>query len=378
MCRRHSNTEGPSVFSKCDDSLSANEEGGMIQDEDASRSSSANEEDRSVQEESSFRSASLGSSSNSTPTPDQSITVAVSSNTETESPPSPSKPYLGGYRNKLTGVEYHHAKVQTNPAPWKYNTERFERDVQTAETKTVDQQTVKDNWTQVQVRGIYLPTIEEKIIEPSDNYISVDTIQEHKLKAVITIQRYWRRWLARKALAELKVAALKQVLWDKEEEWLMHKEEMDWFNELQERRLSPRTKDDFLLLFGDLKKWWQNQKAFIEMRKDGAAKKAEMCMVLDDEVLHLEGIENLKQKAHVMNIYDSRNRFLEETGKPKIWKAYKGEIAVETAGTLKGRSLHQLYVTLCVDSLTVEQRVDALMTLKETIKKGIRIIKTGR
>lgn len=38
------------------------------------------------------------------------------------------KKYLGGYRNKLNGKIYHHAMVQTEPPPWKYNSAlRFNR-----------------------------------------------------------------------------------------------------------------------------------------------------------------------------------------------------------------------------------------------------------
>lgn len=30
------------------------------------------------------------------------------------------KPFLGGYRNKATGVIYHHVSTQTIKPPWKY------------------------------------------------------------------------------------------------------------------------------------------------------------------------------------------------------------------------------------------------------------------
>lgn len=38
------------------------------------------------------------------------------------------KPFLGGYRNKLTRVIYHHAATQTIKPPWNYRTnEQFSR-----------------------------------------------------------------------------------------------------------------------------------------------------------------------------------------------------------------------------------------------------------
>lgn len=38
------------------------------------------------------------------------------------------KQFLGGYRNKLTGVIYHHAATQTIKPPWNYRTnEQFSR-----------------------------------------------------------------------------------------------------------------------------------------------------------------------------------------------------------------------------------------------------------
>lgn len=35
------------------------------------------------------------------------------------------KPFLGGYRNKLTGVIYHHAATQTIKPPWNYGVDQL-------------------------------------------------------------------------------------------------------------------------------------------------------------------------------------------------------------------------------------------------------------
>ncbi|KFM66914.1 IQ and ubiquitin-like domain-containing protein, partial [Stegodyphus mimosarum] len=169
----------------------------------------------------------------------------------------PKKSYFGGYRDKVTGIIYHHAKIQTLPPPWKYGfMERFCRDAQTVILSNQGQQTSRNACSQVQVRNIFIRTTGDKFLAPTQNYVYADEIQADILEKVITLQKYLRRWLAVQELHKLQKFALLQILWEKEQDKLRRQQDSEWEKDIQRRRLSPKNEEDFVLLFSELQKWW--------------------------------------------------------------------------------------------------------------------------
>lgn len=64
------------------------------------------------------------------------------------------KPFLGGYRHKINGIEFHNAAAQTVPLPRASSgIERYCRDTQTVEVRSRVQQTFND--TSTQMTGVY-------------------------------------------------------------------------------------------------------------------------------------------------------------------------------------------------------------------------------
>ena len=63
------------------------------------------------------------------------------------------KPFLGGYRSRKNGLEYHHATAQTDPAPRNLaadaENQKFHRETQTAVLQTRSQQSVREAGTQM-------------------------------------------------------------------------------------------------------------------------------------------------------------------------------------------------------------------------------------
>lgn len=85
------------------------------------------------------------------------------------------KPFLGGYRHKQHGVEYHHASAQTMQKPRPPGgVELFCRDTQTVEEKHVDQQTFNDMATQMTKIGVYVSNVTDKLIVPGP-YTTAET-----------------------------------------------------------------------------------------------------------------------------------------------------------------------------------------------------------
>ena len=88
---------------------------------------------------------------------------------------SDSKNFIGGYKNKETSVEYHHAKIQTAPKKWSPSTvtlpdgtvqevEQNSRETQTVFVKNRITQTFRDGTTQMTTPGTcYVSTANDKI-----------------------------------------------------------------------------------------------------------------------------------------------------------------------------------------------------------------------
>ncbi|XP_055936588.1 IQ and ubiquitin-like domain-containing protein [Argiope bruennichi] len=279
------------------------------------------------------------------------------------------KPFLGGYRNKLTGQIFHHAFTQTRPSPWKYEfVLRFNRDAQTVEMKDKSQQTPKDASTQVQARNIYLSIENDKILETTNNYIYADEIKKEYLNKIITLQKYIRSWLAFRELLRRKKKALLQILWDKEQIKIKRKEDADWLQNLEKRKLNPKTADDFRLIFSDLQKWLNSETKSISEVRSGADCKAAMWLLVNSEVARIEDVNKKKDKFEHEQYIQRREKFLEKAAKSKMWKASNDTAQVHTGTTLRATYLHDLYQTLSTKYISVQDRVDALKNLKAILK----------
>lgn len=102
----------------------------------------------------------------------------------TVEPPRQTKRFIGGYRNRLTGVEYHHAAVQTIPRPLKTSsTQLYCRQTQTVCQRHVKQQTSNDMSTQMTGIGLYMVNVMDKLIEPR-LYTPADVYLDNRSKNV--------------------------------------------------------------------------------------------------------------------------------------------------------------------------------------------------
>ncbi|KAG2460132.1 IQUB protein, partial [Polypterus senegalus] len=170
------------------------------------------------------------------------------------------KPFLGGYRHKITGVEFHHAAVQTVPKRRPDNgIEKFCRDTQ-----------------------------------------------------AIIIQTYTRRWLATRYVEELRRQKMLWLEWEEQEAVRKKLEKENRLKREYERRVNAKTKEDFALLYTALEKWRKEETDRINATLTGAERKAALCALLDQEAQLIASIGRHKLNADEENNKKSVQAFLDK------------------------------------------------------------------
>ncbi|XP_064632189.1 IQ motif and ubiquitin-like domain-containing protein isoform X2 [Lineus longissimus] len=280
------------------------------------------------------------------------------------------KPYLGGYRHKKTSVEFHHASAQTMAKPRPSNNlERNCRDTQTVQQRHRVQQTKSDTSTQMTKIGVYVSNMEDKLVIPG-KYITADQRRAEKLANIITIQKYYRRWLAIRSVEKIREDRDKRLEWEKEEEMRKKKEKEDRIKREFERRMNPKAKEDFDLLYHALEKWRQEELDHINSTLSGAERKAALCQLLEQETQLISSIGRHKLEADNENKQKRIQSFLDKAAAPKRWRGHDGKMTeMDTPYTIRAQELRDIYATTSMRYLTQDERLDVLLTLKHTVKE---------
>ncbi len=211
------------------------------------------------------------------------------------------KPFLGGFKNKLTGKEYLNASSQT-PRPIRPDNgiEKFCRDTQTLVSNHLKLQTLQDMSTQMTKPGVFVSRVQDKLLTPRP-YQTAEERHEILVKNVIIIQKYFRSWQAKNRFFQLKAAYEARIAWEKQKELdrikFIEQRRQDDIN----RRLNPRSKDDFEIIYAALEKWRLEEMAKINASKTGAARKAALAMLVDQEAELIATIERFKIEASKEN-----------------------------------------------------------------------------
>ncbi|XP_043944700.1 IQ and ubiquitin-like domain-containing protein [Protopterus annectens] len=284
--------------------------------------------------------------------------------------PTRQKPFLGGYRHKISGLEFHHAGTQTIPKrrPDK-GIETFCRDTQTVEEKHQHQQTTSDTSTQMTKIGCYVANMKDKLITPG-KYFTAAEYHARRLKAVIILQKYLRRFLAKKLVEQLREEKLKREEWVRMEDQRKKKEKEDRLKREYERRMNPKTRDDFDLLYHALEQWRLEEVERINDTLQGAERKAALCALLEQETQLIASIGRHKLDADIENGVKQVMALLNKCAEPKKWKAFNGKsIEMDTQYTIRARELRDIYFSINMNYLSQDERLDALLTLKHTVKE---------
>ncbi|CAB3986570.1 Hypothetical predicted protein [Paramuricea clavata] len=283
------------------------------------------------------------------------------------------KPFLGGFRHRLTGIEYHNASIQTvskkRLPPNAEAAERFNRDTQTVDMKNQFQQTTNTTSTQMTKDGCYVSNFEDKIITPS-TYVTADEHHKNILEKVIILQCYWRKWLAKKYVEDLRMDRENRFAWERKEDEKRKQEKADKIRREWERRMNPSSKTDFDLLYAALEKWKKEETAKINELMSGPERKAALACLLEQEAYLIASIGRHKSKADVENKEKRDKQFLNKAASPKRWKAFDGKVTeMDTPYTLRAQELRDIFSSLSMKYLTQDERLDVLLTVKHTVKE---------
>jgi len=315
--------------------------------------------------------------------PEEEVTEPSSSNvpvqkTEVE-PFEGKKQWLGGFKHKVNNIEFHNAEAQTNRKVRVHAAERNSRETQTTSARNKQLNTSQNAATQMTKPGVYVSTRTDRVIIPG-KYTLAATIEKRRVQAAIIIQKHYRRYMAQQIVSQLK-KDLKRF-----EEWIMlqketkEKEKEDRKAENLRRRLNPRTEKDFELVWHALEQWREEQISLINETTQTPAETKAALATLQEQVAQLvAAIGRHRTRAAEEQKEHRIAKFLDACAAPRKWKAKdgkwvqmvnwtqpeNGKFEMDTGYTLRAKELRDLYNTLKMDELNVEERVDALLSLKQ-------------
>ncbi|KAL0968081.1 hypothetical protein UPYG_G00262140 [Umbra pygmaea] len=280
------------------------------------------------------------------------------------------KAFLGGYRHKATGAEYHHATVQTIAKKKPDSTvETFSRDTQTVMVKSQSQQCTNSTYTQMTKIGCYVSNTEDKLISPGP-YFTADQYHSKRLRAVITLQTYTRSWLAKRKTYQLSQNRDLHLAWIEKEERRKRDERKEQMKAEHERRINPESRRDFALLYSALEKWKKEELEHIDATLEGAERKAALCALLEQETQLIASIGRHRIAAGERNHEKAVQAFLEKCAAPKSWRSFDGKVTqMDTQDTIRAKELKDLYSNINQPYFNKEERLDILLTLKHIVKE---------
>eukprot|EP00518_Triparma_eleuthera_P006539 CAMPEP_0182479232 /NCGR_PEP_ID=MMETSP1319-20130603/33825_1 /TAXON_ID=172717 /ORGANISM="Bolidomonas pacifica, Strain RCC208" /LENGTH=403 /DNA_ID=CAMNT_0024680647 /DNA_START=174 /DNA_END=1382 /DNA_ORIENTATION=- len=287
-------------------------------------------------------------------------------------PPDAEKPYYGGYRNKQTGIEYHHGSCQTERVAKVYKdvSNLRNRDTQTYSTITKSTQLVREAGTQMKRKDLHLDESQNYSVEAKP-YFSSNQLLELQRQKTLVIQCYWRGYIARKLAWKRRDDIYQAYLAREKAKSDVVKEAAAKQKREIERRMNPKSVKDFEILFNELETWRQAEHQKI---RDSTASEADKKLLVADllakETKLLQTIDKLKAKALKTGKEKRVSKMLDLMSKPKAWEMSNGiPMNVETAFTTRSKELAQLYQGLKQTLVSTEERLDVLLNIKWTVNE---------
>ena len=280
------------------------------------------------------------------------------------------KPFLGGFKHKLTKKEYHHASSQTTKAvtanPKDAKT-LISRHIQTRPEIDKEEQTSSEKCTQVPRLGLYVLKENDKVLPFSGHYTSAEEMEKQYMFNVMFVQRVCRGWIARKKVAQMREVYSRQK--DQEEDDKRLKSEEQYMRKVEEAKRceNPKTKADFDMLYNKLEEWRKNEEEGIQV-KDPRTLNVTRAKLVMQEAKMLSKISLNKNIANLEAKENTIRDFLFKASSPHCWSLSDGgTISIETPDTLRALELQNLYIRLKCDDVIPEERVLVLNDLKDNV-----------
>ena len=272
------------------------------------------------------------------------------------------KKFEGGYRHKKTGVEYHHASTQSvEQALVKPRTRNVSnlrhRESQTYVVKTRGTQAQREYGTQMKRQDLDVVE-DERILCAKKYFTAAEFLELHKRKTLV-LQCHWRGYKAREATWRKRQRVYERRRAEAEEEELRKAVERRREDFEIERRLNPKSKKDFELLYNELDAWREK-----EVEKSSHAE------VLAKETKALQTIDRLKARAATAHKAKRVDTILQLMAQPKKWQSSSGETReVATAFTTRAAELKDLYGALILKKQHVDDRLEVLTNVEVTVEE---------
>eukprot|EP00118_Oscarella_pearsei_P001612 m.7913 g.7913 ORF g.7913 m.7913 type:complete len:634 (+) comp20015_c0_seq2:115-2016(+) len=278
------------------------------------------------------------------------------------------KPFLGGFRHKVSGVEYHNAGTMTLPKIRPDDgTIRYNRETQTVFTKQKLQQTTNNTSTQMTQTGCNVSIEQDKMMIPG-RYETAEEFHAKRLAAIILLQSYFRRWHATNLVEGMKSDRKRRFEWERKETLRKQKDKKNRLEVEFERRMNPKTKEDFDMLYHALEMWRKDELSKINSSLDGPERKAALCSLLEQEADLIASIGRHRISANEGQRHEKIRKILEKAASPRKWVAFDGKVTeMDTPYTVRAKELRELYDSLNMKFLTEEERMDVLLSLKATV-----------
>ncbi|XP_054632292.1 IQ and ubiquitin-like domain-containing protein isoform X2 [Dunckerocampus dactyliophorus] len=280
------------------------------------------------------------------------------------------KAFLGGYRHKLTGAEYHHAAAQTRP---RRRPDRgvvvFSRETQTADLVSETQQSAPSVSTQMTGVGCYISNLTDKLLSPG-SYLTAEEYHATRLNAVIRLQAHTRRWLSCRAVDRLRRQRDRRLTWMDLQERRRQEEREELMQDSRNRWMQPKKREDLNLLYHALEKWRSDKEQQINTTLRGSERKAALCSLLEQETQYIATIGRHGIAIRSNNYNKAVRKFLDKSSTPHQWRAADGRlIEMDTPDTIRARELGDLYDCVAMSPISQEQRLDILLCLKQTVEE---------
>ncbi|KAL6447585.1 hypothetical protein ACFW04_000051 [Cataglyphis niger] len=277
------------------------------------------------------------------------------------------KPFLGGWKDTVTGLIYHNACTQTHDGC-------ITKSRITQTIMVVDAVTDVVHHQAVQVD--FLPDVRDKIISPGISSFLPSTEEAKSqdnssiLDSVIKIQKCYRAYRARVAARgnALEVTSISQHDKANVLEYARHSQALFAYNSMDYamlNRRSPRTSSDFELLYNLLDRWriLETERASSTLVK--SSRIAVCGLILSKEIELLRAIDSKKTAVRLKCRERKRRRLLDELSRPVVWQDGRDQpILVDTLRVQRARQHRNVYASLANENLSVSERIDLLRDLK--------------
>lgn len=262
--------------------------------------------------------------------------------------PTEPKPKLGGYMDTRTGVKYVHAQTGAGTIDvdeWEL-IDRHKAS-QAFCDKTTGTQTRLDFAQQMERDDYYVSSKNDRIIWPK-KYVCYAEVRRKQNAAVITIQRYWRGWLARRERKRRLDGLIMRIQWAER----IRKGRIDQRYAIMDdeikRQQCPTRMVDIELLYRAINLWRKEQEEYVMKNRWGAERKAALAILTEMEGDLLLDLERTRKKIKDFGRERMINSQFSKMGKPKRWLGSKTEtfVTMDTIERLHVRQLHHTYKEL--------------------------------